>query len=51
MDLPLISLLLIPNPVDVLPCGSKSINNVFLPNFPKAADKLIEVVVLPTPPF
>ena len=41
----------IPNPDEVLACGSASISSTFLPSAAKAAAKLIEVVVLPTPPF
>ena len=46
-----ISLLFIPTPLVVLPCGSISINKVFFPNIPSEADKLTAVVVFPTPPF
>ena len=42
---------LAPNPVVALHCGSMSINKVRLPARPNAAARLIEVVVLPTPPF
>ena len=47
----LISALLIPTPVVVFPCGSKSINNTFFFNTPRDAAKLILEVVFPTPPF
>ena len=40
-----------PNPELALPCGSKSINNTFLPASAKQALRLTDVVVLPTPPF
>ena len=40
-----------PTPVVLLPCGSKSTNKTFLPYTPNDADKLILVVVFPTPPF
>jgi hypothetical protein len=40
-----------PNPVVVLPCGSKSTTNTRLPHAAKAVAKLMAVVVLPTPPF
>ena len=40
-----------PNPLVVFPWGSVSITNIFLFLAANAADKLIEVVVFPTPPF
>ena len=40
-----------PNPLVVFPCGSVSITSTFLFFAAKAADKLIEVVVFPTPPY
>jgi hypothetical protein len=42
---------LYPLPVVALHCGSMSTNNVRCPLIAKAAARLIEVVVFPTPPF
>ncbi len=40
-----------PIPDDELPCGSISTSNVLYSAAAMEADKLIEVVVFPTPPF
>ena len=45
------SFLSTPNPLVVFPCGSISTTNTFLPFAAIHEDKLIDVVVLPTPPF
>ena len=45
------SSLSIPSPLVVFPCGSKSIVSTFFPASARQADRLIAVVVLPTPPF
>jgi hypothetical protein len=37
--------------MELLDCGSMSINSVRLPRMARAAAKLMAVVVLPTPPF
>ena len=50
-SLPTTSFLSIPRPLVIFPCGSISIANTFFPNDAKHEDKLIAVVVLPTPPF
>ena len=41
----------IPNPRELFPCGSISIRSTLRLKCAKEADKLIAVVVLPTPPF
>ncbi len=38
-------------PVDALPCGSRSISSTRLPVAASAVARLIALVVLPTPPF
>jgi hypothetical protein len=43
--------LLTPNPDEELACGSISISNIFFSAAAIREDTLIEVVVLPTPPF
>ena len=45
------SFLSTPNPLVILPCGSKSIANTFFLLSAKQAARLIAVVVFPTPPF
>ena len=40
-----------PKPLVVFPCWSASITSTFFPFFANHADKLIAVVVFPTPPF
>ena len=40
-----------PNPLVIFPCGSVSIARTFFPFSARHADKLIDVVVFPTPPF
>ena len=45
------SFLSTPRPLDIFPCGSISIANTFFPRLANDADKLIAVVVFPTPPF
>jgi len=41
----------IPRPVVAAPCGSKSINRVCFPRSARYVERLIDVVVLPLPPF
>src|SRR5690606_12615671 len=40
-----------PSPVEALPCGSRSTSRTLSPSSASAAERLIAVVVLPTPPF
>ena len=40
-----------PSPLVVFPCGSKSTVSTLCPASARQADKLIAVVVFPTPPF
>src|ERR1700753_2387376 len=40
-----------PNPVEALPCGSRSMTRTRLPMAASAVPRLMAVVVLPTPPF
>src|SRR5262249_25837828 len=40
-----------PKPVVLFPCGSRSIRRLFFSLTARDAAKLIDVVVLPTPPF
>jgi hypothetical protein len=40
-----------PRPLVALACGSRSTSRTFFPSSARAALRLIEVVVLPTPPF
>lgn len=40
-----------PTPEVAFACGSASMSKTFLPNFAIEADRLIAVVVFPTPPF
>jgi hypothetical protein len=42
---------MIPRPVEAFPCGSTSINKVFLPVAAIAVAKFMAEVVFPTPPF
>src|SRR5574344_948221 len=44
-------LLSIPKPLVLLPCGSLSNSNTFLPISARQDAKFIHVVVFPTPPF
>jgi hypothetical protein len=39
------------NPLVALACGSKSINKTDFPDIANDAQRLIDVVVFPTPPF
>ena len=41
----------IPSPVVAFPCGSRSITRTRNPSSARAAPRLTDVVVLPTPPF